>query len=150
MISAAASPRQEEQVLVDVQLRSDVRRELVALGCDPVRISRGLYVNCGFNFAHAVHCDDLDSLYLFGVADSAEQFLAKFGKQLEESASRYVVGFTEALRSEEPSRGGWRWRKWGPYIGDRTPRCEYLRDEPEIDRVIVFDVYKVSVGDVRS
>ena len=33
---------------------------------------------------------------------------------------------------------GWRWHKWGPYIGTQDPQCEYLADEPEIKEVFVY------------
>lgn len=49
---------------------------------------------------------------------------------------------TRLLKSEESSDGGWRWHKWGEYIGTHKPQCEYLHDEPEIEEVWVFDVKK--------
>lgn len=36
-----------------------------------------------------------------------------------------------------------RWHKWGPYIGEFTPRHEYFRDEEGIDFVFAFEIYKV-------
>ena len=38
----------------------------------------------------------------------------------------------------------WRWHKWGPYIGTKEPKCEYLYDEPEIDKVVIFELYEIS------
>ena len=36
-----------------------------------------------------------------------------------------------------------RWHKWGPYIGEFTPRHEYFKDEEGIDFVFAFEIYKV-------
>lgn len=38
--------------------------------------------------------------------------------------------------------GGWRWEKWGPYIGTQRSVADYLHDEPDIDYVYTFHVYK--------
>ena len=58
----------------------------------------------------------------------------------------YVLGVTPVNRdlSNKGKGGGWRWRKWGPYIGVKTPTTEYLDDEPEIDSVLVYHLYEVS------
>lgn len=45
---------------------------------------------------------------------------------------------------DQPSEGGWRWHKWGPYVGDKHPEHEYLHDEgPEITQATCFHVYRV-------
>jgi hypothetical protein len=46
-------------------------------------------------------------------------------------------------KKDQPYVGGWRWHKWGKYIGDQNPMCEYIADEPEIDFVYVYNLYKV-------
>ena len=37
--------------------------------------------------------------------------------------------------------GGWRWHKWGPYLGKHTPKCEYLDEEKNIDYVLLWHLY---------
>mgnify|MGYP000984510367 FL=1 len=40
--------------------------------------------------------------------------------------------------------GGWRWHKWGEYLGNGTPTCEHLDDEDEFnDGVYVYHMYIV-------
>jgi hypothetical protein len=40
--------------------------------------------------------------------------------------------------------GGWRWHKWGPYIGKGEPTTEYLDDEDGFaDGVYVYHFYVV-------
>jgi hypothetical protein len=38
---------------------------------------------------------------------------------------------------EDPD--GWRWHKWGEYVGLHAPQREYLHDEPLIETVYVFE-----------
>ena len=41
--------------------------------------------------------------------------------------------------------GGWRWHKWGPYVGKGEPTMEYLDDEDEFaDGIWVYHVFDVT------
>lgn len=78
----------------------------------------------------------------YGVADSPEQILNHY-KFLENEADNYFVCMTPVYKKHQEKSGGWRWHKWGQYIGTKKRSgCEYLYDEPHIDMVIVFHVYK--------
>ena len=77
----------------------------------------------------------------YGVCDYPEQVLDKF-PELRTSKNEYVITFTMVSKALEPAEGGWRWHKWGSYIGDRAPQCEYLYDEPEIDIIYVYRIYR--------
>lgn len=71
------------------------------------------------------------------------QFLDhEVGKWVVDSERRFVVAFTRVRREDQPADGGWRWHKWGQYIGKHEPRCEYLYDEDGIDEVYCFHVYE--------
>lgn len=50
---------------------------------------------------------------------------------------------TPIFRDAQPHGGGWRWHKWGDYIGTKTPTEEYLSDEAEIEFVYAFTIYGV-------
>jgi hypothetical protein len=76
-----------------------------------------------------------------GVCDSWEQVVEHH--RLGEDIRKFVVTLTPIDRATEPPSGGWRWHKWGPYIGTQKPQCEYLYDEPLITRVYVYAVYEV-------
>jgi hypothetical protein len=84
----------------------------------------------------------------YGVCDSPAQFMALAGDYLTQSPRAFAVSFTEISRAEQPSDGGWRWHKWGPYIGACKPTAEYLADERLIDRVFVYHVYEFKPEDV--
>ena len=85
--------------------------------------------------------DDL-SVQCYGVCDSVEQLLEKC-PELRTSTRKFAVSVHFLEKSKEPPEGGWRWRKWGPYIGTQTPTCEYLHDEPLIEHVYVYHIYEL-------
>jgi hypothetical protein len=127
-------------------LRSTVRRSIH--GSLPKQLQPGVYLIHHFNLDFLLHdagyrYDMYPELPInaYGVCDTVEQVLEQSG--IADLPERYVVSLTEIRRDEEPEWGGWRWHKWGPYIGTRTPTTEYLHDEPEIDRVYVYHIYRV-------
>ncbi len=79
----------------------------------------------------------------YGVCDSPEQFIRKFGKRLEKDERRFVVSFTLIRKTEQSPQGGWRWHKWGPYIGKGKPTTEYLYDEPEVEEVYCYHIFEI-------
>lgn len=82
----------------------------------------------------------------FGVCDSPVQFLEKCGDSLRnDAANEYVISFVLIKQEDQPPDGGWRWHKWGEYIGDKSPQFEYLFDEPDINEVYTFHVYRKSL-----
>lgn len=77
----------------------------------------------------------------YGVCDSVEQLLQKC-PALVEDGRQFVITVAQISRADQPSDGGWCWHKWGEYIGDKSPQCEYLHDEPEIEEVLVYHIYE--------
>lgn len=77
----------------------------------------------------------------YGVCDSVEQLLAHF-PELEAPGREFVVTLTEVRKADQSPTGGWRWHKWGPYIGNHNPQYEYLYDEEGIDAVLVYHIYE--------
>lgn len=116
------------------------------------QIAPGLYLTNSFNFdlyldpkswdtfPHSIVDGEWISAY--GVCDSPEQFMEKIGKHLEESPNKYVVSFVRLRKEDQYPEGGWRWRKWGPYIGTQDHQAEYLFDEPVIEEVYVYSFYQ--------
>jgi hypothetical protein len=87
-----------------------------------------------------------DTIESYGVADNIEQIKKRYKDQIASDAP-IVISVTEMCKENQPADGGWRWHKWGEYIGTREPQCEYLYDEPEIDSVFVFHVYSIKLKD---
>lgn len=81
----------------------------------------------------------------FGVCDSPQQFLDRYGKVLEDDQHLYAVFMVHVRKDTQDPKGGWRWHKWGEYVGTGEPTTEYLYDEPGFpDGVWTFHVYEVT------
>jgi hypothetical protein len=80
----------------------------------------------------------------FGVCDSPAQFLARYRELLQKDERPFVVSMTHIAKKPGES-GGWRWHKWGPYIGEGHPTQEHLDDEKEFENgVYVYHIYQLA------
>lgn len=123
-------------------------------------LQAGCYISPGFNNLHdqpydkfpelnpAFHeirdaMDEEEFVWYneYGVCDSVRQVLDKV-KPLYDPKREFVVLFTPVMRHNQSSEGGWRWHKWGEYIGNKDSQCEYLYDEPNIDGVLIYHIYE--------
>lgn len=78
-------------------------------------------------------------LQIYGIADNIEQIKKLYEKVLDKSKD-YVCLATPIVKGEN---GGWRWHKWGPYIGTQKPTAEYLDEEELINQVFVYHIHEV-------
>lgn len=78
-----------------------------------------------------------------GVCDNEDQILNKWS-HLENSNQRHFITMTPIYKEDQPESGGWRWHKWGEYIGNHPIECEYLYDEEDIEVVYVFHIYTLT------
>lgn len=86
--------------------------------------------------------DIMEGISPYGVADNIDQIKERF-KDMIDSDNPLIISVTEMKKKNQPEDGGWRWHKWGEYIGKQEPQSEYLYDEPNIDSVYVFHVYAI-------
>ena len=78
-----------------------------------------------------------------GVCDNWEQIL-EHTPQLQDPNRKFCITLTPITKADEPQEGGWRWHKWGEYIGTKDPQHEYIRDEDDsIEKVYVYSIYEV-------
>ncbi len=81
----------------------------------------------------------------YGVCDSIEQFMSLAGDLLDKDTRSFVVTFMHIEKEPNSGGGGWRWHKWGPYIGKGTPTCEYLDDEEGFaDGVFCYSIIQIA------
>lgn len=85
---------------------------------------------------------DID-LEPYGVCDSIAQFLQRYEDSIIKSPRLFCVSFVKIRRKDQSPTNGWRWYKWGNYIGNQKPMAEYLFDEPLIEEVLTFHVYEL-------
>lgn len=110
-----------------------------------VRVQKGVYES-GFNFSSILESNGLADPFFkreptghfpeYGVADTVEQILAHF--PWEDDPRPFCISYCPVLKADQEPLGGWRWHKWGPYIGEHTITTEYLYDEPIVEKVLVF------------
>lgn len=77
----------------------------------------------------------------YGVADNIPQIMERYINVI--ANNKIVISIASIRKDNQPESGGWRWHKWGEYIGVQNPQCEYLYDEPDIDEVLIFQVYVI-------
>ena len=84
----------------------------------------------------------------YGVCDTPDAFLARFGELLKADERKFAMSFTHIDKKSQSPEGGWRWHKWGPYIGEGRPTTEYIYDEDAFDDgVYCYHIYQVG-GDL--
>lgn len=79
-----------------------------------------------------------------GVCDSWEQIIQTWPRLLSDPRP-FIIGIAPVYREHQSERQGWRWEKWGKYIGTQRSVADYLYDEPEIDVVHVFHILEVAI-----
>lgn len=83
----------------------------------------------------------------YGVADNATQvveYFKDFEKRNNIDLGDCVICMHPIVKEFQPDEGGWRWHKWGRYIGVKDPQCEYIKEENDsIKMVWCFHIYFV-------
>lgn len=77
----------------------------------------------------------------YGVCDDVQQIIDAY-PTLQATNRSFVVMVTQVDREDQSEDGGWRWHKWGEYIGKHAIQHEYLYDEEGIDSVLVYHIYE--------
>lgn len=81
----------------------------------------------------------------YGVCDDFSQVVSKWPSLITDDLEHFIT-FQEIRKEDQPESGGWRWHKWGAYIGEHEPTQEYLYDEEDIDKVLVFHIHTFKKG----
>ena len=87
-----------------------------------------------------------DRISFYGVSDNATQVIKYFNdfeNRNEINLGDCVIIMSPILKDTQPKCNGWRWHKWGRYIGEKHPTAEYLADEPDIPFVWCWHLYRV-------
>jgi hypothetical protein len=113
----------------------------------PRRITQGIYEIGHFGSSTFLpsfnHWPELtDELNCYGVCDHYEQILNRAPSILVGGSRRFVITLCRVRKETQEAEGGWRWKKWGPYIGTQEPTTEFLYDEPVIQQVFVYHIYE--------
>jgi hypothetical protein len=83
-----------------------------------------------------------ESFSPYGVCDKWTQVVKQCANLNLSDDIPYVLFVSPVRKSEQSKSGGWRWHKWGEYIGSQHRECEYLYDEPHVERVYCYHIYR--------
>lgn len=86
------------------------------------------------------------NIYLNGTSKDVYFFEGQglFNLIKNEPNYKFILLLTPIINNHDTSLwGGWRWHKWGEYIGKHNPQYEYLDHETGIDYVLVWKLCPV-------
>lgn len=109
------------------------------------KIDIGVYEIGHFGSSHILpsfeHYPDLENIECYGVCDNVEQIFEK-EPMLTTSHRKFLITLTKVMKATQSPIGGWRWHKWGEYIGTHDIQYEYLYDEKDIEQVFCYHIYE--------
>lgn len=137
-------------VQCDAAKYTDPIMSMLGMGGAGVELETGVYEVQHFGYSHFItHDFDKhypavgDDFYCQGVCDDYKQVLEQC-KELQNPDRKFVLTVKAVNKDSEPAEGGWRWHKWGDYIGTKNPRHEYLYDEDDsIQVVYCYHIYEL-------
>lgn len=107
---------------------------------DDSRDFSGIYILDDWNdhvlAGHLTDYEAQEMFYIYGVCDNASQILDVY----PDIPDDYVIFMAPIFSDKTEPCSGWRWHKWGPYIGIQEHYHEYLNDEPHVDMIYVFSI----------
>jgi hypothetical protein len=65
---------------------------------------------------------------------------------LEKDKRNLLVFLGRHVKVDQPAEGGWRWHKWGPYLGvfqEQVRENEYLYDTPDVVEVWSYQIVEI-------
>ena len=142
-------------MLVNPRFKTDPQYDqilsLIGMGGRDIEIEPGIFMSPSFNMGNKIanamdeyFFFDIDDLSSYGVCDTIDQVKEKYSQWLNLPDMKFCISFTKVTKSEQGPVGGWRWHKWGPYIGSKTPQHTYLYDEDDsIQEVLIFHIYRL-------
>lgn len=128
----------------------------IGQGGTPNEVEKGIYLMNGFSLGNDIKNlkdayvnfeteDGEEWLGSYGVSDSIEQVKEKYAQWLNDPKRDFCISFTEVVKADQSPEWGWRWHKWGDYIGTKEPQYEYLYDEgDDIQSVFVYHIYELT------
>lgn len=111
-------------------------------------VAIGIYELASFNMPSSFPDElyetypSLDTIGCYGVCDNYQQILDQCPELVSSTSRKFVIALTPVIKSQQSEEGGWRWHKWGDYIGTQNPQYEYIYDELFIEKVYCYHIYE--------
>jgi hypothetical protein len=139
----------KDPVLMKLDSTTDKVFRLIYNDIKSTRLETGVYLCPHGNFHLEIenpieHFPNLDGFDNYGICDNFAQLRAVLPPLVTEDPDRFfTISLMEVRREDQPEDGGWRYHKWGEYIGTQKPRHEYLYDDKHIDSVICYHIIEL-------
>lgn len=89
----------------------------------------------------------INKMITYGLCDNADQVINYYKPYrnilLNNKQRKFIVLMTPIFREDECERGGFRYHKWGEYIGNQNPQHEYLYDDKHIDMIFHYQILEL-------
>lgn len=118
-------------------------------GVETKKLATGVYEIGHFGSSRwpsgrALNDDGFEKWGSSGVCDNYEQVIAHH-PEVNDPETKYVITLTPVIKADQSAYGGWRWHKWGEYIGVHTPQHEYLYNEDDTIQVVYcYHIYEMA------
>ena len=110
-------------------------------------VAKGIYLRPDFgssSFLNPGYEDypRLKNIGCYGACDVYQQILDLEPGLVNDPNREFVIRLTSVKKANQSEEGGWRWHKWGEYIGVHEITSEYLYDEPIVEEVLCYHIYE--------
>lgn len=96
---------------------------------------------------HRIDTLDEMSAWGYGLCDNAEQAVKVYHQLISDGYGDenfiYILVLSPITRKNQPEEGGFRYHKWGEYIGVQNLQHEYLYDDKHIDLVYFYSIRRI-------
>ena len=79
----------------------------------------------------------------YGVCDNIVQIFERderIKQYVDDPDNKFIIQMHYIAKKDCSPKWGWRWHKWGRYIGEHEITTEYLYDEPIVEGVWVYQM----------
>ncbi len=141
-------------MLIDVKIKEDEATKYISQfqeNSNDKKIEKGVYEIEHFNFEYNILTDlyvntnpSFDTFDSYGVCDELYQIFELCPEIKDSLERKFVISLTWIDAASQPMFDGWRWHKWGTYIGNHKIKSEYIYDQKdEIEGVYVYKIIEI-------
>lgn len=78
-----------------------------------------------------------------GICDNASQVLETYHKLVDDPNRLYVVFLSPVFKCDQQPEAGFKWKRYGKYIGVHKRKESLLVDEPDIGFIFKYNIYEI-------
>lgn len=82
-----------------------------------------------------------------GICDNASQVINKHSKIVKDKNKKYIIFLSPVFKCDQQVGTGFRWSRYGKYIGVQDQSEKLLVDEPYIEFIFKYSIYEIKEED---